>query len=1034
MIFVIFVIKQTIPMSNIHIEKARVNNLKDVTLDIPRGKLVVITGLSGSGKSSLAFDTLYAEGQRRYVESLNSYARQFLGRMSKPECDYITGLPPAIAIEQKVISRNPRSTVGTSTEIYEYLRLLYARIGHTYSPISGEEVKKHTTEDVVRCVCSYSPGTRFTMSCPIHVPEGRTLQDQLQQYLQQGYTRIEVNGEVKRIEELEIDAKNAPDAPPTLLKGRERDVLDSHRGKQPQVRLLIDRLSVPDTTSTPQAADRNRSLPTGRTGGTSESGESAGATSYISRIIDSAETAFYEGRGELVLRFLPAGIEHVFSNRFEADGMTFEEPTDQLFAFNSPMGACPTCGGWGNVTGIDPHLVIPDSSKSVYEGCVQCWRGEKMSEWKSEFIRQAERIGFPIFKPYYELTQKEKDLLWHGRHPGLGLEERWMKGDVCIDLFFDYLREARYKIQNRVMLARYTGKTECPDCHGTRLKPEATYVKVGGKAITELVDMPITELKTWFDRMGETLPDHELSIAKRLLAEISNRLQYLLDVGLGYLTLGRRSNTLSGGESQRINLATSLGSSLVGSLYILDEPSIGLHSRDTDRLIKVLRQLVNLGNTVVVVEHDEDIVRAADYIIDMGPEAGRLGGEVVWKGTWSDSLNEQFSKGLPQGDFDKAAISKSHTLQWLLGLDTIQGNSSQATPPAAKGWRVCRAHSSFIEVRGARANNLRGIDVRFPLNVMTVVTGVSGSGKSTLVHDILYRAMKRELDEATDRPGEFHGLEGDIQAIKAVEFVDQNPIGKSSRSNPVIYVKAYEEIRKLFADQPLARQMGFTAGHFSFNSEGGRCEECKGEGTVTIEMQFMADLVLECESCHGLRFKPELLDVRFHGQNINDVLNMTVNQAMEFFTEHGEKKIARRLKPLQDVGLGYIKLGQSSSTLSGGENQRVKLAYYIGMEKQVPTLFIFDEPTTGLHFHDIKRLLTAFDALIERGHTIVVIEHNMDVICMADHVIDLGPEGGAAGGNVVVAGTPAEVAACPQSYTGQYILAHTRRYAGTFSI
>ncbi|MCR5779889.1 MAG: excinuclease ABC subunit UvrA [Bacteroidaceae bacterium] len=946
---------------SIHIEKARVNNLKNITLDIPRNKLVVITGLSGSGKSSLAFDTLYAEGQRRYVESLNAYARQFLGRMSKPECDYISGIPPAIAIEQKVISRNPRSTVGTSTEIYEYMRLLYARIGRTYSPISGQEVKKHTTEDVIQTMLSYTPGTRFLVLCPLRITEGRTLEEQLRAYLQEGYTRLDVDGETTRIEEYLPNAAQASQ----------------------RVLLLIDRLSANDEKET------------------------------ISRLTDSTETAFYEGGGEMMLRFLPAGIEHTFSMRFEADGMTFEEPSDQLFAFNSPMGACPTCEGWGNVQGIDPHLVIPDSSKSVYEGCVQCWRGDKLNEWKTEFIRQAERINFPIFKPYYELTQEEKNLLWHGRFPNLSLEERWEHGDVCIDVFFDYLREGRYKIQNRVMLARYTGKTECPDCHGTRLRAEARYVKIAGRAITDLVDLPITELMKWVKELHTSLAPHEYQVAKRLLTEIESRLQFLLDVGLGYLTLGRRSNSLSGGESQRINLATSLGSALVGSLYILDEPSIGLHSRDNARLIQVLRQLVDLGNTVIVVEHDEEIIRAADYIIDIGPEAGRLGGEVVWQGCPPPN-------NLSNSDIPTESIQRSHTLQWLQGLDTLENDPSH---PLGKGkiGRIRRPWNRFITIKGARANNLRGIDVKFPLNIMTCVTGVSGSGKSTLVRDIFYRAMKRQLDEVADRPGEFTSLEGDVDAIKAVEFVDQNPIGKSSRSNPVIYVKAYDEIRRLFAEQPLAKQMGFTASHFSFNTEGGRCEECKGEGTVTIEMQFMADLVLECESCHGQRFKNDILDVRFHGQNINDVLNMTVNQAMEFFTEHGEKKIVRRLKPLQDVGLGYIKLGQSSSTLSGGENQRVKLAYYIGMEKQMPTLFIFDEPTTGLHFHDIRRLLTSFDALIERGHTILVIEHNLDVIKMADHIIDLGPEGGAEGGNLVVVGTPEEVAACGESYTGKFL-------------
>ena len=997
----------------IHIRGARVNNLKNISLDIPRGKLVVITGLSGSGKSSLAFDTLYAEGQRRYVESLNSYARQFLGRMSKPECDFISGIPPAIAIEQKVISRNPRSTVGTSTEIYEYLRLLFARIGRTYSPISGQEVKKHSTEDVVRCMLSYSPGTRFLVLCPIHVSEGRTLEQQLRQYLQEGYARLFIAGEIIRIEDY-LNSLSASPSPSAVPSSPASQLDTAHSCANPPFpRLLIDRLSVPEPSEVSSSP---------------LTGKMRGGT--ISRLTDSAETAFYEGRGELSLYFLPAGIEHQFSTRFEADGITFEEPSDQLFAFNSPMGACPTCQGWGNVQGIDPHLVIPDSSKSVYEGCVQCWRGEKLGEWKNEFIRLAESIRFPIFKPYFELTKEERDLLWHGRYPELSLEERWQRHDICIDAFFDSLREQRYKIQNRVMLARYTGKTECPDCHGTRLRREASYVRIAGRTIADLVNLPITELMKWVQSLtpaaspspaaSSSFPEpaalpsaavpslfseehsegllspHEAQIAHRLLIEIRNRLQFLLDVGLGYLTLGRRSNSLSGGESQRINLATSLGSSLVGSLYILDEPSIGLHSRDTARLIHVLRQLVNLGNTVVVVEHDEDIIRAADYLIDIGPDAGRLGGQIVFAGTLAEALST-------------TSASLSHTRAFLLGTD-------QLVPPSSR-----RPWNRYIEVRGARANNLKGIDVRFPLNAMTCVTGVSGSGKSTLVRDIFYNAMKRHLDETADRPGEHTALEGDLDAIQAIEFVDQNPIGKSSRSNPVIYVKAYDEIRRLFAEQPLAKQLGFNASHFSFNTEGGRCEECKGEGTVTIEMQFMADLVLQCESCHGQRFKQDLLDVRFHDQNINDVLNMTVNQAMEFFDHYGEKKIVRRLRPLQDVGLGYIKLGQSSSTLSGGENQRVKLAYYIGMEKQVPTLFVFDEPTTGLHFHDIRRLLTSLDALIQRGHTILIIEHNMDVIKMADHIIDLGPEGGAAGGSLVCCGTPEQVAAHPTSYTGRFL-------------
>ncbi|MCD8318919.1 MAG: excinuclease ABC subunit UvrA [Paraprevotella sp.] len=926
----------------IQIKGARVNNLKNIDLNIPRNKLIVITGLSGSGKSSLAFDTLYAEGQRRYVESLSAYARQFLGRMSKPECDYIKGIPPAIAIEQKVSSRNPRSTVGTSTEIYEYLRLLYARIGRTFSPISGQEVKKNTTEDVVQCMLSYSKGTRFTVLAPLQIREGRSLKEQLDSDFKQGFTRIEVNGEIVRIED--------------FMQGLSPTEGMSNR----TLYLLIDRMSCDD------------------------------AKDSISRLVDSAETAFYEGNGQCMLRFYPAGILHAFSTRFEADGMTFEEPTDNLFSFNSPIGACPECEGFGKVIGIDEKLVVPNTTLSVYDGAVVCWRGEKMGEWKNHFCRIAQQNDFPIFTPYYQLTRPQKDFLWHGNPNQKNGEE-----NPCIDSFFQMLKADQYKIQNRVMLARYRGKTTCPKCHGTRLRPEAGYVKIGGRAISDLVDLPITELKKIFENLSLTA--HEAEIGKRLLTEINNRIQFLLDVGLGYLTLNRHSNTLSGGESQRINLATSLGSSLVGSLYILDEPSIGLHSRDTDKLIHVLRQLQALGNTVIVVEHDEEIIRAADYIIDIGPQAGRLGGEVVFQGDLKQMLAEK-----PQD-------TKSYTVKYLTGQDTIP------VPDSPRPW------NNYILVKGARSNNLRGIDVKFPLNVMTVVTGVSGSGKSTLVRDIFYRAMKRQFDEVADRPGEFIGLEGDLGMVKNIEFVDQNPIGKSSRSNPVTYVKAYDDIRRLFAAQPLAKQMGFTAGFFSFNTEGGRCEECKGEGTVTVEMQFMADLVLECESCHGKRFKNDILEVKFEGQNIYDVLNMTVNQSIEFFEAHKQAKIAQKLKPLQDVGLGYIKLGQSSSTLSGGENQRVKLAYYLGMEKVDPTIFIFDEPTTGLHFHDIKRLLDAFNALIERGHSLVVIEHNMDVIKCADYIIDLGPEGGQQGGNLVVCGTPREVAACANSYTGQFL-------------
>ena len=925
----------------IHIKGARVNNLKNIDLDIPRNKLIVITGLSGSGKSSLAFDTLYAEGQRRYVESLSAYARQFLGRMSKPECDYIKGIPPAIAIEQKVSSRNPRSTVGTSTEIYEYLRLLYARIGRTFSPVSGQEVKKNTTEDVVQCMLSYSKGTRFTVLAPLQVREGRTLQEQLDSDFKQGFSRIEVDGEVVRIEDFMLELASEPS-----------------KGEHRTIHLLIDRMSCDDSKDA------------------------------ISRLTDSAETAFYEGNGQCMLRIVPSGILHTFSTRFEADGITFEEPSDNLFAFNSPVGACPVCEGFGRVIGIDEKLVIPNSALSVYDGAVVCWRGEKMGEWKTEFCRRAQKADFPIFEPYYKLTREQKDYLWHGKTGASSPEE-----EICIDNFFKMLEKDQYKIQNRVMLARYRGKTICPQCHGTRLRPEAGYVKVGGRAISDLVDLPVTELKKFFDTL--TLTAHEAEVGKRLLTEINNRIRFLLDVGLGYLTLNRLSNTLSGGESQRINLATSLGSSLVGSLYILDEPSIGLHSRDTDKLIRVLRQLQQLGNTVIVVEHDEEIIRAADYIIDIGPQAGRLGGEVVWAGPYDDHV--------------AVAPGKSHTVDFLSGAEQIK------VPLSRRAW------NSSISLRGVRANNLKGIDVRFPLGVMTVVTGVSGSGKSTLVRDVFYRAILRHFDIAGDAPGEYMSMEGDLDSIKAVEFVDQNPIGKSSRSNPATYVKAYDEIRKLMAAQPLSQQLGFKPATFSFNAEGGRCPECKGDGTIRVEMQFMADLVLECESCHGKRFKQEVLDVRFQGKNVHDILEMTINEAIEFFTLHKQMAVVKKLRPLQDVGLGYIKLGQSSATLSGGENQRVKLAYYLSQEKAAPTLFIFDEPTTGLHFHDISTLLKSLNALIERGHSVVIIEHNLDVAKCADYIIDLGPEGGRDGGRLVAEGTPEEVVAKGQGYTAHYL-------------
>jgi len=931
----------------IEIKGARVNNLKNVSLNIPRNKFITITGVSGSGKSSLAFDTLYAEGQRRYVESLSAYARQFLGRMSKPECDFIKGLPPAIAIEQKVISRNPRSTVGTSTEIYEYMRLLFARIGHTYSPISGEEVKRHTPEDVIHCIMGFSKGTKFMMLSPLHVVEGRTLKKQLEMYMQEGYSRLYKGGEVLRIEDL-LNEDNISDTDASSLF------------------LIIARMSVDDSKDA------------------------------ISRMTDSAETAFYEGDGLLKLVFLPGNITYEFSTRFEADGIKFEEPNDNMFSFNSPLGACPTCEGFGSIIGIDEKLVIPNSSLSVYDGCVQCWHGDKMGNWRSEFIRRAATDDFPIFEPYYKLDRKYKDMLWHGLPSEKTLD---IHDKVCIDAFFQMVKENQYKIQYRVMMSRYRGKTVCPDCHGTRLRKEATWVKVGGKSITELVEMPIINLKDWFDHLQ--LTEHEKQIAKRLLTEIKNRVGFLAEVGLGYLTLNRQSNTLSGGESQRINLTTSLGSSLVGSLYILDEPSIGLHSRDTDRLIHVLRDLQQLGNTVMVVEHDEEIMRASDYLIDVGPDAGTHGGEIVFQGS-TEELNDS-----PENILKK--YPRSYTIKYLTGRDVIE------TPKSRRKW------NKAIELKGARMNNLRGIDVKFPLNVFNCVTGVSGSGKSSLIKGILYPALKRHLDEVADAPGEYTALEGDWKAIKHVEFVDQNPIGKSTRSNPATYVKAYDAIRQLFAEQPLAKQMGFSPQYFSFNTEGGRCEECKGAGVISVEMQFMADLVLECEACHGQRFKHDILEVRFHEKNINDVLNMTVSEAITFFGEYKQQAIVNRLKPLEDVGLGYIKLGQNSSTLSGGENQRVKLAYFIGQEKQEPTLFIFDEPTTGLHFHDIQRLLDAFKALIERGHTILVIEHNLDVIKCADYVIDIGPDGGDKGGNLVFAGTPEALIECKTSITGRYL-------------
>lgn len=920
---------------NILVKGARVNNLKNIDIEIPRNKLVVITGLSGSGKSSLAFDTLYAEGQRRYVESLSAYARQFLGKMAKPETDFIKGLPPAIAIEQKVNTRNPRSTVGTSTEIYDYIRLLFGRVGKTYSPVTGELVKKHTVEDVIAVARSYPEGTRMAVITPVTLPEKRRFRTQLEVLLKGGYSRLVKDGEFIEIEHLLAD-----DNLPETASGYD---------------LLVDRLSV------------------------------AYEGDELSRLADSVETAFFEGHDEMsLLVWGTDGLHrHDFSKRFEADGIVFREPSELMFNFNNPYGACPRCEGFGRVIGIDPNLVVPDPSLSVYDDAVMCWRGDKMSEWKRELIHLAPHIGFPIHRPYCDLTQAELDVLWHGNGRFKG-----------IDGFFKMVEENQYKIQYRVMLARYRGKTRCPECNGSRLRKESEYVKVGGATISELVKMPVTDLKEWFAALK--LDDNDKLVSSRLLVEINNRIGFLCDVGLGYLTLDRLSSTLSGGESQRINLATSLGSSLVGSLYILDEPSIGLHSRDTMKLIGVLRKLQQLGNTVVVVEHDEDIMRAADYLIDVGPEAGRHGGEIIY-----------------QGDVDKLmTATDSYTVRYL------NGELSIPVPARRRKWR------DYIEVMGAREHNLKNIDVKFPLGVMTVVTGVSGSGKSTLVRDILYRAMVRHLGNPCDAPGLHRALGGDLNRISAVEFVDQNPIGKSSRSNPATYLKAFDEVRRLFSEQQGAKQMGFTPGYFSFNAEGGRCEECKGEGTITIEMQFMADIVIPCEACHGQRFKSDVLEITYNGKNINDVLNMTVNQAVEFFGESNDsicRKIVRRLKPLQDVGLGYIKLGQSSSTLSGGENQRVKLAYFLAQEKPEPTMFIFDEPTTGLHFHDINTLMDSFNRLIAQGHTVIIIEHNLDVVKCADHVIDIGPEGGELGGNIVAAGTPEEIMACDASYTGHFL-------------
>ncbi len=927
----------------IEIKGARVNNLKNVDLNLPISEFIVMTGVSGSGKSSLAFDTLYAEGQRRYVESLSAYARQFLGRMAKPECDYIKGLPPAIAIEQKVNTRNPRSTVGTSTEIYDYLRLLFARAGHTYSPVTGEEVKRETIEEIVRQILTHDEGTRIAILIDLAVPEERDLKTQLEIYRKEGYSRLEKDGEFLNISDIitKLEANNIP--PEKVLKSR----------------LLIDRLAV-----------------------SNEKDE-------VSRLTDSLETAYFEGHDHCIVKiWTKDGVkEREYSRQFTADGIEFREPSDLMFNFNNPYGACTTCEGFGKILGISEDLVVPDKTLSVYQDAIQCFRGDKMKEWKKWLVKLAASIGFPIHKPYMELTQHEKDILWKGKGEWEG-----------IDGFFRWVDENQYKIQYRVLKARYRGKTTCPDCHGTRLRPDAEYVKVGGKSITELVRMPISKLQDFFNDLQ--LSNEDMAISTRLLIEIRSRLDFLNKVGLGYLTLDRLSSSLSGGESQRINLATSLGSSLVGSLYILDEPSIGLHSRDTEKLIEVLRNLQCIGNTVVVVEHDEDIMLAADEIVDIGPNAGSNGGEIIYQGN--------LKKTLESGEY-----GQSYTLDYLTGKRSIP------VPELRRPWK------KFVQVTGARENNLKGIDVKFPLGVMTVVTGVSGSGKSTLVREILYKALVRLLGDPCDTPGAHKKIEGDVQSIGAIEFVDQNPIGTSSRSNPATYLKAYDEIRKLFAEQQLSKQMGFTPGFFSFNADGGRCEECKGEGTITIPMQFMADITVECEECHGKRFKQDVLDVEFHGKNIYDFLDMTVDECIGFLSEYDKdsqvKKIIKKLQPLQEVGLGYVKLGQSSSSLSGGESQRVKLAYFISQEKQPHTMFIFDEPTTGLHFNDISTLLKSLNRLIEAGHTVIIIEHNLDVIKSADWVIDIGPEGGERGGNLVVAGTPEDVAACDVSYTGKYL-------------
>ena len=905
------------------IKGAKLHNLKDITVGIPRNQLVVITGLSGSGKSSLAFDTLYAEGQRRYVESLSSYARQFLGRLDKPKVDNIIGIAPAIAIEQKVNTSNPRSTVGTSTEIYDYLKLLFARIGKTYSPISGNEVKKHTVTDVVEAALAYPDGTKLLLLAPISIPKDRTVEQVLKLLLQQGYARILHQGEVIRLEE---------------------DNLPKKLGK---FQLVVDRIVVQHNED------------------------------FQHRLADAVETAFFEGKGECMLQEVESEVLKHFSNRFEMDGITFLEPNVHLFSFNNPYGACPECDGYGDTIGLDENLIVPNTGLSVYENAIYPWRGETMSWFRDQLVNNAYKFDFPIHKPWYELSAEQRQLVWDGNKYFTGLTD-----------FFKELEEKSYKIQNRVLLARYRGKTRCHSCHGRRLRKEANYVKIQGKSISDLVEISIEKLQTFFREL--TLSPYEQEVAKRLLIEINSRLQFLSDVGLGYLTLNRKSNTLSGGESQRINLATSLGSSLVGSMYILDEPSIGLHPRDTHRLIKVLKSLRDLGNTVIVVEHDADIMKAADYIIDIGPEAGTHGGEVVAAGTYEQLLKADTLTG-----------------KYLSGRLSIEPPKKRRTSP------------HYISLIGCRENNLKNIDVSFPLDMLTVVTGVSGSGKSTLIKKLLYPAMQKELNASNEKIGQFTRIEGKYKQLQSVEFVDQNPIGKSSRSNPITYLKVYDDIRNLYANQKLAKMRNFSAKHFSFNVDGGRCEVCKGEGEVTIEMQFMADVHLTCEACGGKRFKKEVLEITYEGKNIDDLLNTTIDDAVAFFAAHKQTKIAEKLKPLQDVGLGYVTLGQSSSTLSGGEAQRIKLASFLSKsESKEKVLFIFDEPTTGLHFHDIRKLLDSLQALIEKGHSVIVIEHNLEMIKCADYVIDLGLEGGEKGGAIIAKGTPEEIAKCKESYTG----------------